>query len=285
MAPENKIVNGLWIGNSLSALEFLTIKSFLDKGHIFYFWTYDKIEIPPWENLIIKDADTIIERSRIFSYTEGNQFGHGKGSLAGFSDLFRYKLLYERGGWWVDMDITCLKPLNIESPYFFRNHDVLPVVGNLMKCPPQSALMKYCYEQANQQLSAENRDWMKPIKILNEGVAKYELQQYIYPNLTNPDRWEDVDYYRLYKGKTSHYIAFHWMNEEWRSRGIDKNRVNKGSFLAFLMKRHQIEVKMVCAFTKIRYFWIILRKIAVASTSHKQRQFIKRILYNFGLKV
>jgi hypothetical protein len=31
----------------------------------------------------------------------------GKGTYAGFSDLFRYKMLFDRGGWWVDTDVVC----------------------------------------------------------------------------------------------------------------------------------------------------------------------------------
>lgn len=278
MEAHNKIVHGLWIGQNINALERLTIKSFLKNGHIFYLWTYEDLNLPQLPNLWVKNANEIIPSAMIFRYQEGDEFGHGKGSLAGFSDLFRYKLLYEYGGWWSDMDITCLKPLSIEAPYFFRNHDLLPVVGNLMKCPPKSPLMKYCYENALQQIDKENRDWLKPIRILNDGVEKYNLQTYIRPNLTNPDRWEVVDYFRYFNHKKIDYIAFHWMNEEWRSRKIDKNEVIKGSYLAFLMERHEIDVKIIGTFTKISYFWIILRKVIIANTSHAQRKTIKRFL-------
>jgi hypothetical protein len=36
-----------------------------------------------------------------------------------FADLFRYKMLYERGGWWVDLDLILLRPLTHPHPYCF----------------------------------------------------------------------------------------------------------------------------------------------------------------------
>jgi hypothetical protein len=33
--------------------------------------------------------------------------------FAQFSDIFRYKLIYDKGGWWVDSDVLCLRP----NPY------------------------------------------------------------------------------------------------------------------------------------------------------------------------
>jgi hypothetical protein len=50
------------------------------------------------------DATTILPRERVFVH----RAGAGQGSVAAFSDLFRYELLYREGGWWVDLDVFCL---------------------------------------------------------------------------------------------------------------------------------------------------------------------------------
>ena len=110
-------INGLWIGDELSPLELLCIKSYLDNGHSFHLWSYQSFQLPSWPGLTAKDANEILPEKFVFRYKNGNAFGHGKGSLAGFSDIFRYKLLWEKGGWWTDMDITCLKPLDLDSEY------------------------------------------------------------------------------------------------------------------------------------------------------------------------
>jgi hypothetical protein len=108
MTEDNKIVHGLWVGSELSALELLSIKSFLFHGHEFHLWLYESIQTPLPDGVIVQDANKILAKKHVFRYKNKSNFGHGKGSLAGFSDIFRYKLLYDKGGWWADMDITCL---------------------------------------------------------------------------------------------------------------------------------------------------------------------------------
>lgn len=252
----NQIIHGMWIGTHLSRLELLSIQSFLDNGHQFWLWTYSDMITPLPAGVCVKDAGQIIPAESVFSYRHGNQFGHGKGSYAGFSDVFRYKLLYEYGGWWADMDITCLRPLDFENPYVFRSHDVLPVVGNLMKCPAGSKLMWDCYEEASQAVDEHNTDWMKPISILNRNIEKHHLSAYIVPDLSNVDRWEIVDFYRSYPARISpRYYVFHWMNEEWRSRGLDKNACFRYSFLDHLMSKHQVDVIRQSPSNYVIYLW------------------------------
>lgn len=242
--PDAYTVNALWIGSRLSNLELLTIRSFMAHGHRFRLWAYDNIETPLPEGIILADAGRIIPKHQVFAYRNSNSFGHGKGSYAGFSDVFRYKLLYEIGGWWTDMDITCLRPLYTDKAYFFRPHHELPVVGNLMKCPKGSELMRRCYEEGKATIDEHNTDWHAPIEILNRNIAALGLEPYISISICNSDRWEETSAYVLSKAHPPDHWAFiHWQNEEWRSRGLDKDAVVNGSFLALLMLQHGLEVK------------------------------------------
>ena len=107
------IVHGLWIGPKLSPLELLTLNSFVRWGHEFNLWLYDPPETPLPAGAHPRDATRILPRERIFrKRMRDPETGVGKGSVSPFSDLFRYKLLYELGGVWVDMDVTCLRPFN-----------------------------------------------------------------------------------------------------------------------------------------------------------------------------
>lgn len=107
-------VASLWIGEKLSNLGKISIRSFLSNGHPFHLYVYDNVQgVPPGTTLC--DANEILPRSRIFSYERG----FGKGSYAGFADLFRYAMMYETGYWWVDLDVICLKPFDFETPYVF----------------------------------------------------------------------------------------------------------------------------------------------------------------------
>jgi 4-hydroxybenzoate polyprenyltransferase len=239
ITPGNKIVNGLWIGQYLSKIELLTISSFIDAGHEFYLWVYNPIltELP--KGVMVKDANEIIPAANIFRYKYANQYGHGKGSVSGFSDVFRYKLLYDKGGWWVDMDVTCLKPLNIGDEYFFRKHHDLALVGNVMKCPVGSELMKSCYDEAFATVDENNSDWHKPIEILNRHVFQLGLDKYIREGFSNHDNWDEVKkFVRSDKPFPAHYLFIHWMNEEWRSQRIDKNDIRYNSSLGQLLIKY-----------------------------------------------
>lgn len=241
LTEDNKIVHGLWIGSLLSKIELLTIRSFIAGGHEFHLWAYEPIRTSLPEGVIIEDANEIIDGAKIFRYKYTNHFGHGKGSVSGFSDIFRYKLLYEKGGWWADMDMTCLQPLNIESPYFFRSHHELFLVGNIMKAPKGSELMALCYKEANETIDENNTDWHKPIEILNKYVDELQLGQYVYSGYSNEDKWDEVKLYA--RGKVEipdKYLVLHWMNEEWRSRKMNKNDLRISSALGKEMIKHNI---------------------------------------------
>ncbi|MCX7862817.1 MAG: hypothetical protein N2449_07460 [Bacteroidales bacterium] len=240
MKTDNKIVHGLWIGSKLSNLELLTIHSFVHFGHEFWLWTYNPIETPLPPSVSIKNAELIIPYEKVFCYKYSNQYGHGKGSYAGFSDIFRYALLYQYGGWWVDMDVTCLKPLDFEQPYVFRKHHQWKVVGNIMKCPAQSTLMKDCYEEALLSINSENKNWDLPIQILNKNIINHGLESYIF-DFTNPDQWRVVKTY-LKKNVEfpGNYKAIHWVNEEWRRHSIAKHISIKDSKYYELLKKYNI---------------------------------------------
>ncbi len=240
MLASNKIVHSLWIGKELSNLELLTIQSFQTNGHEFWLWAYDTILTPLPPGLVVKDANEIIPKERVFAYKCANQYGHGKGSYAGFSDIFRYALLYKYGGWWTDMDVTCLMPLNYEQPYVFRKHHIFATVGNIMKSPPNSLLMKDCYEEAIASIDPFNNNWDKPIIILNKYLVKHNLQQFIY-DFTNPDQWSIVKTYLYSKPVLKPHIkAIHWVNEEWRRHGINKQMALNGSLYKHLLLKYNI---------------------------------------------
>lgn len=251
MNTTNKIIHGLWIGPALSAMEMLTIKSFIDNGHEFYLWVYEEPDSPLPEGTVIQDANKILPEQHVFQYQSKCDLTHGVNSYAGYSDIFRYKLLYEVGGWWADMDVTCLKPLDFEEPYVFRDfvfrHSYdLAVVGNLMKCPQGSPLMKDCFEVAINEVTKENTEWLKPVMILNEQIDKHQLAGFIKHHIVNPELWELVDMYRYFPVNVpKEYYVIHWLNEHYRNQAIDKNQVVKQSLLDRLMQTHGVEVSRV----------------------------------------
>jgi len=252
MDDSNRIVNAMWVGNKLSKLELLTVSSFIAHGHEFHLWTYSDIVTPLPRGVTIRDAENILPRRAVFrSIGTDVETGVGNGSFAGFSDLFRYKLLYDKGGFWADMDMTCLKPLDFSEPYVFRSHRV-GVVGNLMKCPPASALMRLTLERAQKQLHS---GWHFGNRALSETVLELGLQRYIRSDICNADLWMDV--VRLFiehdQPIPHDLYVIHWIHEFWRTvresggyhRGKkvlsavpDKNNPKPGTTLAKLYEQY-----------------------------------------------
>jgi glycosyltransferase involved in cell wall biosynthesis len=101
----NIIIQGLWIGNRLTDIHRMCVESFIRLGHCFILYTYDKVENLP-DEVVVMDASKIVPESLIYQFN---------GSYAGFSDLFRNKLLFLKGGWYVDLDIYCLQKYDLPN--------------------------------------------------------------------------------------------------------------------------------------------------------------------------
>jgi glycosyltransferase involved in cell wall biosynthesis len=202
------------MGPRLSRLEQLTLQSFVRWGHSFHLWLYDELETPIPHGVIVCDAAEILPRTRIFrKRARDHETGVGEGSISPFTDLFRYKLLYERGGVWSDMDITCLRPFDFEADYVFRSHQ-LGMVGNLMKCPAGCELMKLCYEQSDT-IANEDVPWHAQIRILNSNVQRLGLTPYIRDDISNLDSWNNSvrPFFEQYTPIPDGWYAIHWLNE------------------------------------------------------------------------
>lgn len=109
-------VQSLWIGPHLSRLERVCLSSFMKNGHRFQLYVYHEPKGVP-NGVELLDANHVVPEKDIFMYP------HRK-SYAAFANLFRYVLLERYGGYWVDTDIVCLRPLPHESCYVFTRQHV-----------------------------------------------------------------------------------------------------------------------------------------------------------------
>jgi hypothetical protein len=126
-------IHGLWIGERLSVLGELCIRSFLHHGFRFKLYTYGPVANVP-EGAEILDAASVLPTS--------DAFIHKTGSLAPASDWFRYRFLHRHGGVWVDMDMVCLKPFRIERfPWFARESGEIIAIG-LLAFPPGHEILR-----------------------------------------------------------------------------------------------------------------------------------------------
>jgi hypothetical protein len=96
----------MWHGSPLSVYEELSLLSFIRCGHEVELYAYAPLDAPPGVRLC--EANAVVPEKEVFEYATGP----AKGSYAAFSNLFRFKLLFEKGGIWADLDILCLRPLD-----------------------------------------------------------------------------------------------------------------------------------------------------------------------------
>src|SRR4029434_7249964 len=74
------------------------------------------------------------------------------GSLAVFADWFRYRLLAEHGGLWVDTDMVCLRPFDHAGPEIFGWQDQSTINNAVLGLAPHTAsarCMLACCEHPN----------------------------------------------------------------------------------------------------------------------------------------
>ncbi len=103
--PGNLIVQGLWVGEKITDLHRMCVESFIKNGHCFILYVYDDVANLP-DGVVIMNAAEILPESLVYKFND---------SYAGFSDIFRSKLLYSRGGWYVDLDIFNLKRFDFSN--------------------------------------------------------------------------------------------------------------------------------------------------------------------------
>jgi hypothetical protein len=101
-AKKPTIFQGFWHGPPLGLLRRACLCSFVRQGHVFELYTYAPISVP--DGVILRSAEDIIPLTQMFYFQNTET---GRLDLAPFSDLFRFKLLSERGGWWSDVDTVC----------------------------------------------------------------------------------------------------------------------------------------------------------------------------------
>jgi len=215
-------VQSLWIGDRLSRLEQLCIRSFLRHGHSFHLYVFKPPQgIPPGTE--VRDAGEILPPSRIFQYTE-------YATYAGFANFFRYKLLLERGGWWVDMDMVCQRPFLVSSEYVISSEILdggpFPNVGAI-KVPPGSPLMEYMWNRC-QQYDVAKLKWGESGPLLfAQAIEKFSLERFVrrpetFCPIAPPD-WESVLKPWVRHRFVETPYAIHFWNELWRRAGRDKD--------------------------------------------------------------
>ena len=245
----NTVINSFFYGSKLNLLERLTIHSFLANNFQFNLYTYNKkcTDIKD-NNFNIIDANEIVDNSKFFTYV-----GRGdcpKNSVGGFSDIFRFNLLTKTIGWYVDMDVTCLKSFDdLQDTIVFKPSKNFGAVANVIKCN-DSGFNKSVLNDYNAQININNDSWCLPLEIFYNNINKYNyLNKIVDKNVFGDDSHSDLleilekNVYEL-SSLPSH--AIHWCNTActtsiWNKRlKIDWDNPSPVSLYYTLLKKYNL---------------------------------------------
>lgn len=214
-------IQSLWIGPRLSVMERLALTSFVHHGHEVELYTYAPVDgVPP--GVTVREGNEILPESMIFTYRDHH-------SYSGFSNYFRYRLLLERGGCWVDMDLVALQPLSFDAEHVFSSEDAKGeqfVTTSFIKAPAGSPVMQRAWEVCAAKDRAQIRWGETGPSLLRTVVAALGMCAHVRPPAVFcpiPYRsWES-----LLTGDApaipGEAVAVHLWNEMWRRGGRGKD--------------------------------------------------------------
>ena len=177
---------------------------------------------------LTEDGNEILPEDMIFLYKDHK-------SVSGFSNYFRYKLVLEKGGYWIDADMVCLKKFDFDTPFVFSSEEVLPLGHNntyinagIIKAPKGSPVIQHAFDVC----MSKNREklvWgeIGP-RLVKSTVEKFNLGQFVqsyetfcpiagceWYTLIHPEFKFDLSNEKVY--------GIHLWNEMWRRGNVDKS--------------------------------------------------------------
>ncbi len=116
------VIASLWIGDEVSWVEQVCLKSFLDHGHRVVLYTYGPVGNLP-DGVELADAADILSGDNIIRHAR-------TGSPAYHADKFRLRLMQQTDYIWVDTDAYCQKPFVL--PDHGHLHGLIGPPGSLV---------------------------------------------------------------------------------------------------------------------------------------------------------
>ncbi len=124
-------IAGFWSGSSLSWLEALCIRSYLDSGHDFVLYTAEPIKAVP-AGTDIRPASDILWPPPF------DLLNNDRLRVAVFSDIFRLRLAQKTDFIWADLDAYCVRPFDFDIPHVFGPTRSGTFPNGVLRLPPDS---------------------------------------------------------------------------------------------------------------------------------------------------
>jgi tetratricopeptide (TPR) repeat protein len=182
-------------------------------GHPVRVWSYspEKLDFLRLHGVEVRSAEDVMPRTLFERIVSGSEIRY-------FSDIFRYAVLYEHGGLWMDADVIMLRPFPFRGDYFFNlqwqsgaKHEHF-VCGNVMYAEPYSRHLRTLYETSINRFFDQG-DWvfgMVGPKLLSDYIASEagaELRQWIFgPMFFNAIDWTEIDQFNKPLAELAEYL-------------------------------------------------------------------------------
>ena len=232
----NKIIQSLCLNNKLNLNEFVCIMSFIKNGHEFHLYTYDQVENVPTE-CTIKNANEILQIDK-FPLDKKNS------NEAIFFNIFCYKLLYEKGNYWIKLDMICNQYFNFNELYIFSsektNHNTELINTKIIKCPLKSEFAKYCYNNSLGMNKIQNISIKDiEINIIDEAINKFKLGSFMKPwyyfcPIDKLNNLVDLSLLKIDPG----WYSLNLNIDCWEKFNLDKNKIYHGSLFNDLVNKY-----------------------------------------------
>ncbi len=238
-APQ--VLQTFWHGQAIGSYQLLCLRSFARRGHHVEVFSYDSdLNLPGW--LERRNAAEILPREQVLRRSEGKR-------TAINANLFRYALLHQRGGWWIDPDIVLLKPdLPAERAFFAGQDNFKCTSTGVLRFPKGHPIMKAALETA---LSLQDAipEWERAGAllltdlILRNGLGSEfstrgplgPVSWFDVPDLFDPKKRADIENLC----KSADFLQLH--DDVWRRAGVP-HRLGppEGSALDQLFEQHDL---------------------------------------------
>ena len=224
----------LWVGSPLPYLQQISIVSWIRQGY--------RVKIYTDNNNLLKN--TLLEDFTYYIKLENaNKILTKEPSWAilPYSDLFRYKVLYEYGGTWLDADLILLRPLpNLEtiisSEYTmksgaFKSKNDMTATIQCLRFVKGNPLIKKIIDTIHTKIN--NPAWRENMKIFRKIIEKDGLTL-AEPYLFNPVPWWNIE--NIVSSSTPK-VKYNCPtpNDEW----ILSNSIGVHLFSSILMKKYK----------------------------------------------
>lgn len=202
------IINTLWIGKELGALHAACLRSFIRNGHDVVLHAYGRpVDTPAGVRLF--DANKLMKEEEIILHKKTN-------NLALASDRYRYRILREGLGMYVDCDFYCVRPFT-QHDYMFGWHCDDTINSALVNAPHDSQFLKSV-------LAASENSYFIPPWLRKPKKTFYKLRKAIgLPKHVSDQKWgtigpslvthyvQELDLVK-YSSPIDVYYPLHWNN-------------------------------------------------------------------------